>query len=116
MKFRCVRDCFMDNKLYLKDTIVETDTIIKCDECKGAGCPICRGTGRKSPSHHFEPLQKEEKAVQYVEEEKEDIDALRKKFDDHGIAYDRRWGVTRLQMEWIKAEKEGRLKEKENEE
>jgi hypothetical protein len=126
MKFKCVRACQWEHSIWKINDEINVSEIVKCPVCKGQGCEKCHNTGRKSPPHHFEPVE-QEKPVTYVEapsqpepsdeqeqpsgtqeEQAEKIDELRKEFELKGVAFDRRWGLKRLKDELKKALKEGR--------
>lgn len=122
MQFKCVRKCQYNRSIFDVGDTINVDTIVKCPDCGGKGCDKCRGTGRIDPPHHFQPVEKE-KPVEYVDAPKADGDLtpikgspeeaaaianIQKIFDERGIAYDKRWSLTRLQNELKKAEKEGK--------
>lgn len=115
-KFICKSKCQYKKTIFKIGDVVDVSTIVRCPACKGVGCAKCQETGRIDPPHHFESLEKKGKPAEIVDApeadapDTPDIDALRKIFEDNGIAFDRRWGMKKFQDELIKAEKEGKIK------
>lgn len=117
-KFICKRKCQYAGSIYGVGATVEVDAIVDCPACKGRGCDKCRGTGRLYPPHHFEQVGGVKKPevivdappapVMSLREEDETIESMRKKYEEDGLAYDRRWKLKKLQDEYKKAKKEGR--------
>lgn len=58
---------------------------------------------RELPNRHWVAL---EKAPAEPVESQDEIEAIRKEFDEIGAAYDKRWKIGRLKDELIKAKKE----------
>ena len=116
MQFVCKRKCQYARSIYNVGETIEVDTIVKCPLCEGKGCDKCHKTGRVDPPHHFMPVENKEKPVTVVDaepdkqssEEVDAIEAIRKEFEERGIAFDRKWNLKKLQTELKKATKEGK--------
>ncbi len=115
MIYEAIRKCHYGSHIWKEGERLDYPGKPKpCEHCAGEGkidkkvCKVCAGTGRKEPPHHFMPLKQADPVEVQAAEEKEKVTkaSLRKEFDDLGAAYNKQWGVEKLQTELLKAKKE----------
>ena len=116
MKFVTLRNCQFQGRVYREgEELNYSSPIVTCEFCSGTGkfknqmCQKCKGTGRQTPPHHFAPEDSamvEQANPSKEVSEAETISAIRKDYDEIGAAYDKRWGVKKLQDNLIAAKKE----------
>lgn len=84
MKYRCIRKCYFQSRLFEEGSILTW-------------------TGEGKPPRHFVPL--EDVVPEPKEEPEPDIKTLWAECDELKIPYDRRWGVKKLENEMLLAKR-----------